>query len=105
VVLLFETGFVYFLLLELFFEFCNVVKGHKAVGTDVMLAGLSQVEITVLPKYFLSLCLLHLPPGLLQRLYEGPALIDEDINDQFELLGVFLLEIKKDVVNVALLHV
>ena len=63
--LLLEAGLGYFFVFEFLFESGDVVEREEAVGVDVLLAGLAQVVVVLLPKELLLLALLQLLPSLL----------------------------------------
>ena len=91
--LLIKTRFVDFFLFELIFQGGNIAKRSKCPTLNILQTGLFQIEIALFPKLSLGLTLVELVAGLLQAVQEESTLVDEDGDDFFELLGVFIVEL------------
>lgn len=103
--LLLQTGLVDLFLPQFVLEGGDVGEGREGAGIHVLLAGLSEVVVTLLPESLLSLRLLQLLPSLLEIVNEEATLIDEDVDDLAELLGVCLAEVREELLTILGVHV
>lgn len=88
--LFFKARFRYFFLLELSLKCSDVIKRYHAATIHILLAGLPEMIVILLPEYFFLLTLLQFLPSFLEVVDEEPALVDEDIDDLTQLFGVSL---------------
>lgn len=85
---LLKARFRYFFLLELTLECSDVIKRDHAATIHILLAGLPEMVVILLPEYFFLLALLQFLPSFFEVVDEEAALVDEDVDDLAELFGV-----------------
>lgn len=95
--LLLETRFVDFFFFELILQRNDIAKGSETVRVDVLLAGLSQVEIAIFPKSSFCLGVFEFVPGFFEVVDEYASLGDECLDDLFELFGILFAKLTKKV--------
>ena len=94
--LLLKTRFRYFLLLQFALQRSDVIKRHHAATVHILLAGLPEMVVILLPEHFFLLGLLEFLPGFFEVVDEEAALVDEDVDDLAELPGVSLAQIGEE---------